>query len=929
MKIFTTLFILFTSLISAQSISIRGVVADSTTKEPLVGANIILYRLSDSTMNGTASNSKGEFLFESLRPGAYSLNISYLGYKPLQIPLRSRNSVDLGRVYISKENLELQGVEVVDKLIPVIEKDDTTEIMADAFKVSKDADAEALVSKMPGITVQDGKVQAQGEDVRRVLVDGRPFFGDDPTAVLRNIPAEMIERIQVFDEQSEQSQFTGFDDGNTSRTINLITRNRIRQGTFGRASAGYGNQDKYRAGGSVNFFQEDSRLTLIGQLNNINELNFSSEDLAGLSAMSGRGMGRRGGGGGGGRGGWSGGLGGGANTSDFTVNTRNGLTATKAFGLNYSDKWGESINLTGSYFFNLTDNNALSSLNREYFFPVNNPQSYFENSNATANNLNHRFNMRLEYQIDSLNSLMFRPRFTYQKNDGNSFLYGITETEENILNILSNDFNTELSGLSSSAELLYRRRFETKGRTVSLSLNGGYNNNNGNNHLISDNILFNELQQNPIYLDQTSELTSNGKSGSANLVFTEALGENSILQLNSRYSVSKDESDQLTFADKNLDTSLSNIATKDYITQTYGAGYRYQKEGISYNINLNYNIASLYNDRIFPYLTRVEKNFHSLLPSFMLRFGASRDQNLRINYRGSNNDPSVVQLQDVLNNNNPVQLSIGNPDLKQDYRHIFSIRYSEMSMTTLHSFFILLNGTITNDYIGNTTIIANKDTIVFGNIPLYRGTQISRPENLNGFMNFRSLFTYSLPVEFLKSNLNLNVAANYSKTPGIINRAEGFTNNLGYGLGFILSSNFSELIDFTLSSQSSFSDVRSTLRTNLDNNYFTQNLRGRIQWQFWDGVVINNDFRYQYNSRLPNDADKHTYLWNFSLGKKLFADNSGEVRLTAYDILNKENNLRRNTTDTYFEDIYGNSLGRYFMVSFIYNLRSFGGGESY
>jgi hypothetical protein len=929
MKIFTTLFILFTSLISAQSISIKGVVADSTTKEPLVGANIILYRLSDSTMNGTASNSKGEFLFESLRPGAYSLNISYLGYKPLQIPLRSRNSVDLGRVYISKENLELQGVEVVDKLIPVIEKDDTTEIMADAFKVSKDADAEALVSKMPGITVQDGKVQAQGEDVRRVLVDGRPFFGDDPTAVLRNIPAEMIERIQVFDEQSEQSQFTGFDDGNTSRTINLITRNRIRQGTFGRASAGYGNQDKYRAGGSVNFFQEDSRLTLIGQLNNINELNFSSEDLAGLSAMSGRGMGRRGGGGGGGRGGWSGGLGGGANTSDFTVNTRNGLTATKAFGLNYSDKWGESINLTGSYFFNLTDNNALSSLNREYFFPVNNPQSYFENSNATANNLNHRFNMRLEYQIDSLNSLMFRPRFTYQKNDGNSFLYGITETEENILNILSNDFNTELSGLSSSAELLYRRRFETKGRTVSLSLNGGYNNNNGNNHLISDNILFNELQQNPIYLDQTSELTSNGKSGSANLVFTEALGENSILQLNSRYSVSKDESDQLTFADKNLDTSLSNIATKDYITQTYGAGYRYQKEGISYNINLNYNIASLHNDRIFPYLTRVEKNFHSLLPSFMLRFGASRDQNLRINYRGSNNDPSVVQLQDVLNNNNPVQLSIGNPDLKQDYRHIFSIRYSEMSMTTLHSFFILLNGTITNDYIGNTTIIANKDTIVFGNIPLYRGTQISRPENLNGFMNFRSLFTYSLPVEFLKSNLNLNVAANYSKTPGIINRAEGFTNNLGYGLGFILSSNFSELIDFTLSSQSSFSDVRSTLRTNLDNNYFTQNLRGRIQWQFWDGVVINNDFRYQYNSRLPNDADKHTYLWNFSLGKKLFADNSGEVRLTAYDILNKENNLRRNTTDTYFEDIYGNSLGRYFMVSFIYNLRSFGGGESY
>ncbi len=921
-KITAFLFLFFLININSlsQSVSVRGTAIDSISGTPLISANVILKNLADSTIRGTAANNNGEFYFPSVKPGRYRLTISFIGYKKFENEFNVQNrSIDFEKIYLSPEEVETEEVEVIGTLPPVVQNSDTTEFHADAFKTTTDADAEALVSKMPGITVQDGKVQAQGEDVKRVLVDGKEFFGDDPNAVLKNVPAEIIEKIQVFDEQSEQAQFTGFDDGNTNKTINIITRMRIREGTFGKFTAGFGSAKKYLAGGSINFFNDDQRITILSQINNINEQNFSTEDLLGITASSGGG-GRRGGRG-------SRGFGGG-NASDFLVNVRNGISTTKSFGINYANKWNDNIELTSSYFFNLSDNDAESQIQREYFLSANAVQNYSEQNFSSSQNINHRFNMRFEMQFDSLNSIIFRPRLSAQTNEGASSLFGLTTADQFNLNSIMNLFNSDLSALNGSADLLYRHRFETRGRTISISLNSSYKKNDGNNKLFSENLFFDEMTSSDT-IDQLSDLFSEGSGGSANVVYTEPLGENSMIQLNSRFSISKDESDQRTFSNdfisgyNDLDTLLSSLAEKKYNSQNYGIGYRFQESGLSINANLNYNLASLNSEQTFPRSFTINKNFNSVLPSFMLRYNFTRDKNIRINYRTNNNDPSVNQLQNVLNNSNPVQLRIGNPDLKQDYRHSLFIRYSEMDMETLHSIFVMLSSTFTNNYIGNNTFIASNDTIVYDGIELNRGTQITRPQNLDGYFNLRSFITYSFPFAFIKSNINLNLSGGYVRTPGVVNNQTGYSNSSTFGLGIVISSNFSRDLDFTISTQSNYSDVKSSLRESSNRNYLTQNSRIRFYWKFWEGFLFQTDFRHQYNGGLPDDYEKNSIQWNINIGKKLFSNESGELRFSVLDILNKDTNIRRETTDLYIEDTRSNVLGRYFILSFIYNLRAF------
>lgn len=918
--------LIFASTLNSQSYFITGQIADSSSKGFLARANVVAINLADSSVKGASTTTRGIFRLETLAPGRYTLKVTYIGYKTFRKSFDIKGSIDFGTIYLSPSSIETDEVEIVGKIPLAVQNADTITYNSDAFKINKDANAEDLVTKMPGVVVQEGKVQVQGEDVKRVLVDGRQFFGDDPNAVLKNMPAEIIEKIQVFDQQSEQAQFTGFDDGNTSKTINIITRMRFRDGTFGKLSAGYGNEEKYFSGGNINYFNDDTRITLLGQLNNINVQNFSSEDLLGVMAGSGgRGGFRRPGGGRGGQGM----QGGGGNnfrreSSNFLVDTKDGLTTTKSFGLNYSDKFGDAVELTGSYFFNLTNNNSQSSVNRDYFFNSSAEQKYSEENLASSGNFNHRFNMRLDYRIDSMNSILFRPKVTYQSNEGSSGLQGYT-SDDALINSVDNIFNSNLNAVNASAELLYRHRFEDIGRTLSLNLNSSYKKNSGDNKLFSENIYYDNLVTSDT-IDQTAKLNTDGKGGNLNLSYTEPFGENGMLIFNSAYSINLEESDKKTFDYPNftinLDTSLSNIYNKKYSTQSYGAGYRYRLEDLSLMLNISYGIASLGNEQIFPFASNVSKLFYSILPSFMLRYEISRDTDLRLFYRTNNNEPSVEQLQYVLDNSNPLQLSIGNPSLRQDYRHSINLRYSRVNPGSMSALFFLISGTFTNNYIANSTIVAASDTTVLGNIFLNRGTQLKIPVNMNGYYNLRSFISYGLPVEFIKSNVNLNLNVNYSRTPTIVNESKSFSNSTSYGLGIVVSSNISENVDFTISSQSSYTNINSSVRISNDDSYLNQNSAVKFYVRLPFTFVVQTDFRHRYEGGLPDTYDPNSYMWNFSLGKKLF-DEKAELRFTAVDILNKTTSIKRTTTDTYSEDVSSNVLGRYYMFSFIYNLKAF------
>jgi hypothetical protein len=240
-----------------------------------------------------------------------------------------------------------------------------------------------------------------------------------------------------------------------------------------------------------------------------------------------------------------------------------------------------------------------------------------------------------------------------------------------------------------------------------------------------------------------------------------------------------------------------------------------------------------------------------------------------------------------------------------------------------HSFFILLGGTFTENYIGNRTIIALQDTTVLNGIALNKGSQLSVPVNLNGYISLRSLVTYGFPVELLLSNLNLSVGANYTRTPGIINGFMDRVNSFTYSGGFVISSNFSEKIDFTVSSTSSLNIVRDNVETASSSNYFNQNSKIKLYLWIWEGFILQNEINHQYDNGLSSSYNRNIILWNLNVGKKFLSNDNGEIRFSVFDLLNKNTDIQHNITDTYTEDVRSNTLGRYYLLSFIYNLRAF------
>jgi hypothetical protein len=953
LRSFFVCLLLFTINIFPQNYFIAGSVYDTSSNKPLTSVNVIILVPPDTFFRGTATDNEGRFKI-SLTNGEYILKVTHIGYKPYIKTFKIKNSsIILGKIFLSPDSIKLGEVKVIDKIPPVVLKKDTIEFNADAFKTSKDANVEQLIKKMPGITVEDGKIQARGEDVKKVLVDGKSFWGDDPNAAITNLPAEVVDKIQVFDNLSEQTRFTGFDDIfdmalPKSKTMNIITRNRFRNSTFGKFSTGGGggleDDFKYQATGNINFFNNEQRITILSQLNNVNEQNFSIEDILGVMTSSGnrimmRGGGFRGRSPGGGMmirmgnpprgGGFSG-----RSPIDFLVKSSDGISITRALGTNYTDVLGEKVSLEGSYFLNSSDNKAETLTSREYFVASGVGQYYSENNLSESDNLNNRLNLKLTYLIDSSNSILFTPRISAQWNNTVSSVFsetfsGLSEglLSENSLNSTNYENNSDLTAINSSAELLFRHRFEKTGRTLSIGLNSSYRKDSGEKKLYSENIYYNDFTTSDT-VNQVSRPDISGIGGSSNIVYTEPVGETGIIQINARLSLSEDESDQKTFtylpdvdSYSLLDSSLSIVYKKTYQTKSLGTGYRYQKDELTLIGNISYSSSQLESDQTFPQTLHTEKNFQSLLPAASIRYDFSNGRNLSIFYRTNSTEPSIDQLQSVLDNSNPVQLSIGNPDLKSDYRHIFVMRYSQMSMERLHSFFILFGGSLVNNYIGNNIFIAGNDTTIDG-IAIQQGAQLTKPINLDGYINFHSFLTYGFQLDFIRSNLNLNLLVNFTRTPGIINEITNYSNSFTYGLGVVWSSNVSENLDFTLSSSTDLNNVKNNKKKEYDKNYITQITGLRFEWSFWEGLIFRNDFNHTYDSGL-SEYNRNFLLWNLSIGKKFLKEDRGEIRFSVNDALNQNTNIHHSATGQYTEDTKSNVLGRYFLLSFYYNLQSF------
>jgi uncharacterized membrane protein YgcG len=936
------LFILL-SAVAAHSQSVKGKLVDLVDNKPLAGASLQLKSVKDTTnvLNGVA-DSQGMFEFKNLAKDSFTLQVSFIGYENYKQFVALNDSLpntDLGTIFVPKTTKEIGGVTVVSKTPPTQQKGDTTQYNASQYKVNPDATTEDLIKKMPGITVdKDGTVTAQGEQVKKVTIDGREFFGDDATAALRNLPSEIVDKIQLFDRLSDQAQFTGFDDGNSVKAINIVTKSGIKNGQFGRVYAGVGTNDRYSAGGNVSFFKGDRRISLVGNFNNINQQNFASQDLLGVTSSGGnRGGGNFGGGGnrgggnpGGGNRGGGGGFGG---SENFSVGQQSGISKTNAIGINFSDKWGKKVDVQGSYFFN-NSNNVNDNLSKIVTIGTNRVAN--DGSVSKSNNYNHRINMRLEYKIDSFNSIIVSPSLNFQKNKSTSESFSNTLDGSDSVNTQLGNKSVLRTGYNLRNNILFRHSFASnRRRTFSIGFNQAFSKNDGESYIFSNNrtfkggIAYDSLQ------DQFIDNPTNGYSLSGNISYTEPLGQKSQLQINYQPSYSKNKADQQTFDYDQSGGKYSNFAPEfsnkfENTTIAHNAGITYRLGNTrdnQFSAGVNLQHSRLESDRIYPNISSVNQSFTTLLPNLMWRKKFTARSSVNLFYRASTNFPSVTQLQDVVNNSNLLRLSTGNPDLKQSYNHFLSARYTFTNTQKGQAFFANIFLNAQQNYISTATYIATLgDSVVQQGSPdilLNQGSQLTKPVNMDGYKSFRSFFTFSQPIKFIKSNINLSTGFSYTTLPALRNDVKSMTDNYTYNAGIVVASNISEYVDFNLSYNINFNNAKSSAQE-LDDKYINQAAGLQFNLLSKGGWFLQNDISNQRYTGMSDGFNQSFWLWNAGIGKKFLKNKVGELKLSVFDLLKQNQSIIRTVSENYIEDSQSKVLQQYFMLTFTYNLKNFG-----
>lgn len=886
--------------------------------EGLIGAEVMLYKMNSDISLGTLSDNRGQFSIEGVEAGEYRLVVNYLGFKKYRKRLQVDQDMSLETISLIEDAIEIDGVEITGAMIQAIQKGDTTVFNAGAFKTLPDADAKDLIAKIPGIVIEGGTVKANGEDVQKVTVDGREFFGNDPNIALNALPAEIIDKIEIIDEQSEQARFTGFNDGNTTKTINIVTKQDKRNGEFGKIYGGYGEDDRYQAGGNINIFNGNQRTSFIGLSNNINQQNFSTEDLLGVVGSSGNSRRGRGGRGGGRRS--RGGL------NNFLIGQQSGIATTHSIGVNFSDKFSEKVDFSGSYFFNNSDNTSIQDIEQEYFGGLEDGDLYLEDNNTISENMNHRFQGRLDIKFDDNNSLTIRPRFSWQNNDlfetaNTEFLRGGLESD-----ISNNTYTSDQTGYNLNNSILYRHSFAKRGRTLSLSFENSMGPGDGQSFLSTTQWLDTTL------VSTTNQLSENDRGANgfgAELSYTEPLTEKSRLMLN--YEIEKDNGDNEEFTyegDVPLSglqiDALSNDLYNEELTHTLGAGYQWRKGKTMIMARARVEHTNISASQNLPSQFTTDKSYTNFVPFVMMRMNLSKTSNLRLFYRPRTTNPSAIQLSETIDNSNPLQLSKGNIDIDQTFQHSLFARYSTTNNKKGTVFYLFAGGDFSNNYIGERTYLSGRDVDLYDQLGIDTRAQLTLPENMSGYYNLRSYITIGLPVTSIKSKLNFNINANYSNTPSIVDDQDNDSKNATLGFGVNLTSNISENVDFTISSSTNIGEAKNTILPELNTNYVNQQTGLKLEVIFPYGITWRNQMTHQIYSGYGEEFDDNFLLGSMSIGKKFLKNNRAEISLSVFDLFNQNQAISRSVTGTYIESISSNVLQRYFMVNFRYDLRHFG-----
>lgn len=892
--------------------SLEGFVGDSLSRKPLLGAEVVLLQLSDSSIQGVYTDEAGRFSFQDLQPATYTLSVQYIGYAPYTQTLKiDRNALKVS-LYLREDAVVSDSVQIVTTALEVLQKGDTTEYNANAQKIAEDATAEELVKKMTGVVVDREGVKVKGETVKKVLVDGKPFFDNDPRSALSNLPGKSVQRVQLYEESnplnpSEENVYT----------MNIITKPEMRIGTFGRTQAGYGYADKYLAAGNLNSFNGTTRMSVIAKGNNVNEQGFGFDEVVNfLGDTDGN---RRGGDNGGGNQNSIG--------ADLLNRGSGGITAAHSIGLNYNDSWGKKVTVAGTYFGNYNLNTQSSNTTRQYLAGIQ--QLYAEEKNSNTASYSHKFTGKLDYNIDSLNSLQIRPSFSLGSSKSQTATLTATSATSRKLNESDNLSNNLTNNLSAGVTLDFAHRFRKPKRVATVGVNANYTRQQTGGNFDSYNFYYNDSTLTDS-INQLSKGTYDNYKLAATLTYTEPLSKVSSLRFQyvptwnyrlSNRGTYKYDLDKQYYAD--LDSNLSNHFNSSYVTQLGSLSYLYQKEKLNITFKTGLQYATLSGNQFFPFQAQINRPFLNVLPEFNLRKTFKNKANIFVRYNTSTSPPEISQLQNVIDNRNPLIISTGNSDLKQSYQHSLALRYRFSNNQTNSAFAAMLRGDYTHNAISYQTIFVERDSLLNDSYLIPQGVQLKTPVNVDGNAGLSASANQSYTLEKWKARTELGVNGSFRHIPSFVNGQLNRLYSTNMGANLRLISNLSERIEYSLGFSPNYNFVKNSLNTNQNAAYFNLGANFGGNWVFYKQFFVGGTLGYQYFRGLSANYNPNFLLWNMTAGTKLGKKQQWKISVYAFDLLNQNRNVNRTNAELYIEDKQTNVLSRYFMLNVAYNFNKF------
>lgn len=897
---------LLTGILYALAYNISGVVADMDN-EPLAGASLRLLRARDSVaVKGAAADNDGKYTIRDIANGKYILEASYIGHNKefVDIAVNGR-SLRTDTIRLSDEAYTLDAVTVTGIRTPVKVMEDTIEFNADTYKVQPNAVVEDLLKRLPGVEVSsDGKITSNGKEVTKILVDGKEFFSDDPKVASKNLPVNMVDKLQIVDRKSDLARITGVDDGEEETVINLTVKKGMKNGWFGSAEAGYGTDDRYMGSFNVNRFWNDNQITLLGGINNINEPGFTD----------------------------------GASGRFRRFGGDNGITTSRALGLNFNVGNKEIFRVGGDVMYSNTSIRTRSTTDRQYLFA---DSTSYVNSGKYSYDKGHnvRADFRIQWNPDSLNTLEVRPRMMYNSSDALSVDSSLTRAGDIDLTRVTQSRNRSTSDGTSwefGLSVIYNHKFASRpGRSFSVHLEGSTSNVRENEDSYSWNRFFLLDDKTDVY-DQYANNHTWNKTLSARLSWTEPLGNvrnGNFLTFSYRWRYRWNNADRLTYdrpvswpggydndpliGDELVwNQELSNSFRNNYMSQDIRAGFRHVSRlwtidaGLSVVPQMSSSHDLIDNARDIP--TRHTLN---IAPYLRYRWKFSKQRTLNLDYRGRSSQPSMSQLQPVADKSDPLRIVVGNPSLDPTFTHNIRLRFQDFNADAQRSIMAMAFANITqNSIVSNTTYDATT------------GGQTTTYNNVNGVWSAMAMGMYSQPLRNRSFVFNTHLGTR-------LNHNVGFNNglrNTSMTFDVMISPSLAwrpENIELELRPRYNFQSTRNSVQSGSNRNVhgYGFSLYGSYYTPF--GVVLTTDLNYDATSGYSAGYDRNEWMWNASIAYQFLRDRSATITLKAYDLLHQKSNISRNVTANYIDDSSYNSLTRYFMVTFSYKFNTFGKGN--